>query len=159
MNSLKNRRKERISSGWVEDKGKVKEALKKKKIDFAVSINLPFLERFMKFLESIGAMNELKGITGSHIRQMLAPSIFILIYIIKIIVGIPTMRGSDKLLGDMGAMKLLGFNVDSLKEGLCKRGDANQYGKGIKKNPLRNGGFYIIGECREMLQVQGYEGF
>jgi len=147
MSSLKNRKKERLGSGLVENKGKVKEALKKKKIDFAVNINLPFLGRFMKFLESTGVMNELKGITGSRIRQMLAPFIFILLYIIKIIVGIPTIRGSDKLLGNMGAMNLLGFNVDSLKEGLCKRGNANQHGKDHKKNSLRYGRFYIIGQC------------
>jgi len=33
-------------------------------------------------------------------------------------------------------MKLVGFNVDNLMDGLCKRGDANQYGKGYKKNNL-----------------------
>jgi hypothetical protein len=36
----------------------------------------------------------------------------------------------------MGAMNLVGFNVDNLLNGLCKRGDANQHGKGYKKNHL-----------------------
>ncbi|WHE07958.1 hypothetical protein PGH24_04240 [Thermoanaerobacterium thermosaccharolyticum] len=31
-------------------------------------------------------------------------------------------------------MSLLGLNVDKLKNGLCERGDSNQYGKGYKKN-------------------------
>jgi hypothetical protein len=37
----------------------------------------------------------------------------------------------------MGAMNLIGFNVDNLVNGLCERGDVNQYGKGYKKITLR----------------------
>ena len=118
----------------VENKRKVKKALKEKKIDFAINTNWPFIGPFLKFLEGTGIMKELKKITGSQIRKMLAPHIFILLYILKIIVGIPTIRGSEALLGDLGAMNLLGFNVDSLMDGICKRGDANQHGKGYKKN-------------------------
>jgi len=120
----------------VENKRKVKKALKKKKIDFVINTNWPFIGPFLKFLEQTGTMKELKKITGSQIRKMLAPHIFTLLYILKIIVGIPTIRGSEALLGDMGAMKLVGFNVDNLMNGLCKRGDANQYGKDYKKNRL-----------------------
>lgn len=98
----------------------------------------------MKFLESAGIMKELKYITGIHIRKMLAPHIFTLLYILKIIVGIPKIRGSEAVLGDLGAMNLVGFNVESLMEGLCKRGDANQHGKGYKKNTLCHGRIYII---------------
>ncbi len=78
---------------------------------------------------------------------MLAPQIFTLLYILKIIVGIPKIRGSEALLGDLGAMNLVGFNVDILKDGLCKRGDANQHGKGYKKNPMCHERIYIIGQC------------
>ena len=129
----------------VENKRKVKEALKEKKIDLAINTNWPFIGLFLKFLESIGIMKGLKEITGSQIRKMLAPHIFTLLYILKIIVGIPKIRGSEALLGDLGAMNLIGFNVDKLIDGLCKRGDANQHGKGHKKNSLRYGRFYIIG--------------
>jgi len=119
----------------VENKRKVKNALKKKKIDIAINTNCPFVGPFLKFLESVGVMKELKKITGSQIRKMLSPHIFTLLYILKIIVGIPNIRGSESLLGDLGAMNLVGFNVDNLVDGLCKRGDANQYGKGYKKKP------------------------
>ena len=129
----------------VENKRKVKEALKEKKIDLAINTNWPFIGLFLKFLESIGIMKGLKEITGSQIRKMLAPHIFTLLYILKIIVGIPKIRGSEALLGDLGAMNLIGFNVDKLIDGLCKRGDANQHGKGHKKNSLCYGRFYIIG--------------
>lgn len=71
-------------------------------------------------------MLKLKEITGSHIRKIISPHIFILLYILKIIIGIPTIRGSEKLLGDLGAMRLIEFDVDNLMNGLCNRGDANQ---------------------------------
>ena len=128
----------------VENKRRVKKALKKKKIDLAINTNWPFIGRFLKFLEVTGVMKELGKITGRQIRKMLAPHIFTLLYILKIIVGIPTIRGSESLLGDLGAMKLVGFNVDNLMDGLCKRGDANQYGNGYKKNSLCHGCVYII---------------
>lgn len=128
----------------VENKRKVKKALKEKKIDFAINTGWPFIGPFLKFLESTGIMKELKKITGNQIRKMLGPYIFTLLYILKII---PKIRGSEALLGDLGAMNLVGFNVDNLMNGLCKRGDANQHGKGYKKNSLRHGCVYIIRQC------------
>lgn len=127
-----------------ENKGKVKKALRNKKIDLAINTNWPFIGPFLKFLEKTGVMKELGKITGNQVRQMLKPQIFTLLYILKIIVGIPTARGSEALLGDLGAMNLVGFNVDNLKNGLCNRGDANQHGNGYKKNPLRHGCVYSI---------------
>ena len=142
MKFSKDKRKKKptdVVNNVVENKGKVKKALKEKKIDFAISTNWPFLGPFMKFLERTGIIKELKNITGCHIRKMLAPHIFTLLYILKIIIGIPKIRGSETLLGDLGAMNLVGFTVDSLMDGLCKRGDVNQHGKGYKKNPLCHG--------------------
>ena len=91
----------------VENKKKVKEALKNKEIDFAINTNWPFIGAFLKFLENTGTMKELKKITCAKKRKILSPHIFTLLYILKIIVGIPTMHGSEVLLGDLGAMNLL----------------------------------------------------
>lgn len=128
----------------VENRRKVKKALKDRKIDMVVNTNWPFIGPFLKFLESKGIMGALEKITGTQIRKMLGLNIYILLYMLKIIIGIPTMRGSEALLGDLGAMKLIGFDVDSLNDGLCRRGDANQHGKGYKKNPMRHGPIYSI---------------
>lgn len=130
--------------GVVENRRKVKKSLKDKKIDLAINTNWPFIGPFLKFLDKTGVMKELGKIKGSQIRQMRKPKLFTLLYILKIIVGIPTTRGSEALLGDLGAMNLLGFGVDSLMNGLCNRGDANQHGNGYKKNPLRHGCVYNI---------------
>lgn len=108
-------------------------ALKNKKIDVAINTNWPFIGPFLKFLEGKGVMDALKKITGVQIRKMLGLNIYVLLYMLKIIVGIPTTRGSEALLGDLGAMRLVGFDVDSLMDGLCRRGDANQHGVGYKK--------------------------
>jgi hypothetical protein len=128
----------------VENKRKVQTALKNKEIDVAIDTNWPFIGPFLKFLEKKGIMEALKKITGVQIRKMLGLHIYVLLYILKIIIGIPRTRGSEALLGDLGAMKLVGFDVDSLVDGLCKRGDANQYGSGYKKNSLRHGRLYSI---------------
>lgn len=126
-----------------ENRKKVKEALENKKIDFAVNTNWPFIGPFLKFLSNTGVLNVFKTLKGEQKRNMLKTYIYVLIYIIKLIVGIPRIRGSEVLLGDLGAMKLLGFDVDTLKNGLCNRGDANQYGKGYKKNSNCHGRVYI----------------
>ncbi len=120
----------------VENQRKVKKALRNKKIDLAISTNWPFIGPFLKYIERAGVMKELGKITGTQARQMLKPKIFIVLYILKIIAGIPTTRGSEALLGDLGAMNLVGFNVDNLRNGLCSRGDANQHGNGYKKKSL-----------------------
>lgn len=128
----------------VENKRRVKKALKDKKIGIAIDTKWPFIGPFLKFLEGFGIMKVLERITGTQLRKMLGPHIFVLLYILKIIIGIPRTRGSEVLLGDMGAMRLIGFNVDKLAEGLCKRGDANQHGEGYKKNSLYHGLIYSI---------------
>lgn len=127
----------------VENRKKVEKALKERKIDVALETKWPFIGLFLKFLESKGILKELKNILGKNIRIAIAKDIVILIYIIKLIVGIPRIRGSEELLADMGAMRLLGFDVDTIQNGLCNRGDANQYGRGYKKNHWSNGPVYI----------------
>ena len=67
---------------------------------------------------------------------MIGIHIFALLYVIKIIVGIPTIRGSNMLLEDLGAMRLVGLNMDTVLNGLCNRGSANQHGKEFKKKLL-----------------------
>ena len=126
----------------VENKRKVRNALKNKEIDIAIDTNWPFIGPFLKFVERKGIMEALKRITGVQKRKMLSLHIYVLLYILKIIAGIPTIRGSEALLGDKGAMILIGFDIDSLKEGLCKREDANQYGSDYKKNTVCHGPIY-----------------
>ncbi|WHE07959.1 hypothetical protein PGH24_04245 [Thermoanaerobacterium thermosaccharolyticum] len=85
MKSLKSKSKENKIKDIIEDKRKVTEALKNKKIDFAINTKWPFIGQFLKFLECQGIIKELKTITGTHLRKMIATHIFVLLYILKII--------------------------------------------------------------------------
>ena len=126
-----------------ENRKKVTKALKKKKVDLICPTKWPFLGTFLRFLEETGVAKAMDNLTGSHKRKNIMPKLCTLIYMIKLIIGIPRIRGSEVLLGDEGAMKMVGFTDQQIQEGLCARGDANQYGKGYKKNPLRHELFYI----------------
>ena len=48
--------KDKRTGNVVENKRKVKKALKEKKIDVAIDTGWPFIGSFMKFLESTGIM-------------------------------------------------------------------------------------------------------
>ncbi|MDD2448015.1 MAG: hypothetical protein PHY91_10150 [Tissierellia bacterium] len=122
----------------VENKKKVKEALKNKQIDYATNSNWPFLGSFMKFLENSGVLKNLKKTTSTMEREILSPWVFVLIYIQKLICGISRISGSNVLLSDIPAMSLIGIKKEILVNGLCQRGDANQHGKGYKKNSLQS---------------------
>ncbi len=119
-----------------ENRKKVTKALKKKKIDLACTTKWPFLGPFLRFLDETGVAKAMDNLTGSHKRKNVMPKLCVLVYIIKLIVGIPRIRGSEALLGDEAAMKMIGFTEQQIQEGLCARGDANQYGEGYKKNYL-----------------------
>ena len=120
----------------VENRRKVQAALKNKEIDTGVITKWPFIGDFIQFMQNKGIMSALKWIRGSQKRKMLGNDVYVLLYVLKLIVGIPRIRGSGSLLGDPSAMNLLGFDVDNIKNGLCNRGDANQHGSGYKKNHL-----------------------
>jgi hypothetical protein len=136
----------------IENKKRVTKALKEKKIDAAIDTKWPFIGPFLKFLESKGILKELKNILGENRRISIPKSIITLMYIIKLIVGIPRIRGSEALLADFGAMRLLGFDMDTIENGSCNRGDANQYGKGYKKNHWRARSIYINLQHRKIFQ-------
>jgi len=128
-----------------ENKKKVKQAIKNQKINIAVTTDWPFIGNFMKFIEKTGVMFHLKSVTGTQKRIGISLHLFILLYLLKTIIGIPKIRGSEVLLGNVGAMNLIGFRVEELINGTTKRGKANQHGKRLKKNTASNGCIYASG--------------
>lgn len=124
----------------VENRKKVEDALKNKDVDVVFNTKWPFLGEFLRFLDQKGVLRELKKIVGDQKRKMVSSDVFVLIYVIKLIVGISRIRGTKELLSDAGAMTLLGFGIETVKDGLCNRGDANQYGKELKKNIISRHG-------------------
>lgn len=126
----------------VESKRKVKEALKNKKIDLVLPTKWPFIAPFMEFLKSNSIIKKLSKIEGKNERINIKQELILLIYILKIIIGIPRIRGTEELLTDIGAMSVLGFAPEQVINGICKRGNANQHGNGYKKNKWNNQHIY-----------------
>lgn len=112
-----------------EDPKKIKEALKNGEIDIAEPLRWAFMGDLIRFCEKVGVLDILNEATGSFKRKSIdIMGKYLLIYIIKLFVGITTIRGIKELLSDYGVMKLLGFNHDVISSGITNRGIANQYG-------------------------------
>ena len=70
------------------------------------------------------------GAKGDFKRKSIpSPGRFLMIYIVRLFVGITSTRGTEELLEDYGVMKLLGFEHKIIKHGIADRGKANQHGR------------------------------
>ena len=128
-----------------EDPKRIKEALKNKKIDIAEPIKWAFMSDLLSFFEKIKVLEILNEASGSFKRKSISVlGKFLLIYVLKLIVGIPNTRGIKELLGDYGVMKLLGFEHKKIKFGITNRGKSNQYGKKYKRKSKTMDCFTII---------------
>lgn len=117
----------------VESKSKVRKAIKNKKVDLVAPVKWHFVVPFIEFLNKHRIMKILGNIPCKNIRINIKQELILMLYILKIIVGIPKVRGSEELLCDIGTMTALGFKEEQVVNGICKRGDANQHGKDYKK--------------------------
>lgn len=92
------------------------------------------MPELIRFCEKSGIVKILSGTTGSFKRRSIQfVGKYLLIYVIKLFVGIPRTRGMEELLSDYGTMRLLGFSNKEYSEGLCARGKANQHGGEYKR--------------------------
>jgi len=113
-----------------EDPKKIKEALNKGVVDYAVPIKWAYMADLIRFIGKAKVFEILGNATGRFKRRSIPfVSKFLLIYIIKLFVGISSIRGMKELLSDYGTMKLIGFSHEEFSKGLCARGKGNQYGR------------------------------
>jgi len=88
----------------------------------------------IRFFEKSGLFRILYDVKGNFKRKSISfVGKFLIIYIIKLFIGIMDIRGMDELLRDYGTMKLVGFTHEELSHGICNRGKANQYGRKYKR--------------------------
>ena len=82
------------------------------------------LDDFFDFLEQIGAMNELKAITPTGVRRvMVSFTQFVLLYVCRVLLTVPSMHALPSLLfSNVAAMNLVGFNAHQVRNGVCRRG-------------------------------------
>lgn len=126
-----------------ENKKKVIKALKNKEVDFVTEVKWPFIMDFLKFIKSAKIDKVIKGVKSNKKREMVDYSTYILMYLLKVLTGISSARGTVELLSDSGVMNLLGFKPEQINDGICQRGDANQHGKGFKKKSSHHECAYI----------------
>lgn len=120
--------------GIREDRKKIDEAVRNRKINLSVGINFPALPRFLTYLEASGITDSLAEIEVNKQRKCWEHmEVFPLIYLCKILVGIESTRGTREVLANKAAMTLLGFSDEQLEKGLTGRGKANQYGKDYER--------------------------
>jgi len=120
--------------GIREDRKKVGEAMRNKKVNMAVAFNFPDLPRYIKFLEESGVTDGLADRQVDRKRQCFEHmEVFPLLYLSKFLTGIKSTRGTSELLSNKAALTLLGFSEDEMENGLNKRGRANQYGDGYER--------------------------
>lgn len=95
-----------------------------------------FVEPFLAFLGEIG-LYEVIQIDGARFkRKMLAVSLLILTYEVKVLLGLAGMNCVGKMLfRDIALLKLIGYTSQQLEEGICQRGYADKQ-KPMHKNVL-----------------------
>lgn len=94
-----------------------------------------FLDDFFTFLWHIGFLSVLNIEGVGFKRKVIAITKLLMTYSTKILLGISSMNQvTEKLFGDIGLLKLLGFSVRQVKEGFTNRG---KYEEGpMHKNTL-----------------------
>jgi len=93
------------------------------------------LDGLLVFMNNIGFMDALNRFNIMGYKRMILPLVhFILTYMTKILLDIPSMNALPEILfANCAAMELLGFNAQVLKDGICNRGHHSR--KAGKKKP------------------------
>ncbi len=86
------------------------------------------LDEFFVFLEDIGMMQAFEQVSLPGVKRVLVPTVqFVLLYLLKVLVGSESMNELPRVLfSDLALMELVGFNARQCEEGLTKRGDTQR---------------------------------
>jgi hypothetical protein len=89
------------------------------------------LDGFFAFLEEVGMPRLFGEVTLPGVQRVLVPVVqFVLLYLLKVLYGVPSMNALPALLfSNEAAMTLVGFNATQSADGLTHRGDAQRRGK------------------------------
>jgi hypothetical protein len=95
------------------------------------------LDEFYHFLEVSGVLAQLTRLELPGVERVFLPVVqFVLLYLLKTLLGIASMNALPALLfSNVAAMTLLGFNAYQIANGLTRRGDATRHGR-PKQGPL-----------------------
>jgi hypothetical protein len=88
------------------------------------------LDDFFYFLDELGVLDLLNDIQGTTVQREMVPVVqYILLYSLKTLFGIESMNALPALLfSDEALMRLVGFNAQQVRHGVCPRGAAQRHG-------------------------------
>jgi len=108
-----------------------------------------FVEPFLAFLGEIGFYEVIQIEGERFIRKMMAVSLLILTYEVKVLLGLAGMNCVGKtLFRDLALLKLIGYSTRQLQAGLCQRG------YGDKQKPMHKN---VLADAVEKLTAQELE--
>jgi hypothetical protein len=88
------------------------------------------LDDFFYFLQQLGVVDWLGGVQGTAVQRKMVPVVqYLLLYSLKTLFGIESMNALPALLfSDEALMRLVGFNAQQVRHGVCQRGAATRQG-------------------------------
>jgi len=81
-------------------------------------------------LHALGVVDRLGDVQGTAVQREMVPCVqYLLLYSLKTLCGIECMNALPALLGsDVALMRLVGFNAQQVRHGVCQRGAAQRQG-------------------------------
>jgi hypothetical protein len=88
------------------------------------------LDDFFYFLHELGVVDWLGEVQGTAVQREMVPCVqYLLLYSLKTLFGIESMHALPALLfSDEALMRLVGFNAQQVRHGVCQRGAAQRQG-------------------------------
>jgi hypothetical protein len=88
------------------------------------------LDDFFYFLDELGVVDLLDDVQGTMVQREMVPIVqYVLLYSLKTLFGIESMNALPALLfSDEALMRLVGFNAQQVRHGVCQRGAAHRRG-------------------------------
>ncbi len=86
------------------------------------------LDDFFHFLRELGALDLMERVQGKAIRREMVPTVqYLSLYGLKTLFGIESMNALPALLfSDEALMRIVGFNAQQVRYGVCQRGAAKR---------------------------------
>jgi hypothetical protein len=88
------------------------------------------LDDFFYFLQQLGVIDLLNDVRSTAIQREMVPVVqYVLLYSLKTLFGVDSMNALPPLLfSDEALMRLVGFNAQQVRQGVCQRGAATRQG-------------------------------
>src|SRR5215510_9598169 len=86
------------------------------------------LDDFFQFWRELGVLDLMEGVQGKALQRTMVPIVqYLLLYGLKTLCGIESMNALPTLLfSDEALMRLVGFNAQQVRHGVCQRGAAKR---------------------------------